>query len=271
MSNLRVPPHLLTTLCLRYGQLATRTHLTVILAITALLSVGIMTLWIRPLISRTEQLTTAIQAQQTEQRALHAHRHEAEQLSQALHAHTPPHPQLHTDPWPSLYRLAHRWAVRWDDYTPDPRPTTSNCQPIKARGHGAATHAVLYALLRSPHHITHFKLSPRELWLHACIGPSPHDDASTLRPITALFTPAPKPHAQSALETQPLSTYRVIAIGRATQDSYALVRDASGKIHTVRTGARLGSADGRVHAITTAGIEIYQHGITLSLNIGNRP
>lgn len=271
MSNLRIPPHLLTTLYLRYGQLTTRTHLSVLLAITALLSAAIMTLWIHPLISRTKQLTASIQTQQAEQRVLNAHQREAEQLAHALHTHTPPHPQSHTDPWPSLYHLAHRYAVRWDNYTPGPRPTASNCQTIKAHGHGDATHSVLYALLRSPHHITHFKLSPRELSLHACIGSSHQDYASPLRPSTALFTPAPKPRTPSELEKHPLSTYHVIAIGRANQDSYALLREASGKIHTVRTGIRLGNADGRVRAITATGIEVDQHGISIPLNIGAQP
>lgn len=201
-------------------------------------------------------------------------------------------PHTSQDPWPILQGLAHARSVQIIDYAPLSAPqatqTTStgrDCQPLRVKmlGTSIAVQGLLQDLLRSPQTLERFTLAPDEngsttpvsttLALQVCIRAAKSSPGVFPPPSIALFQPSPKVarKPKTALEEFPLSAYRVIAVGRADHDHYALLRTPTGVTHTVRSGMLLGDRGGQVLAITPNGIEVQQDNDRQSLLIGSPP
>ncbi len=273
---------------LRHGQIPARAHhgaMTLWLLCIGALS---LTLWIWPTQDHIHNLETTLRTRTIELRGLDERLREAEALNNTLQTVTTASPRLTQDPWQFLQGLAQAQSVHLLDYTPLPANPESDCQRLRLKMNGAplAVQGLLQDLLHSPQSVERFTLSTGTttddrglitLSLQVCIRnptsyPSAHPGPSSA-PSAALFQPRPKPiHTpRTVLEEHPLSAYRVIAIGRAAHDHYALVRTPAGKTHTVRPGMRLGDRGGKVHAILPNGIEIQQDTEHQSLLIGTPP
>lgn len=279
---------------LRYGQTPAWVHRSVLAAWPLGLGALLLILWIAPTQDRIHTLEAQIRARTIEIRRLDEHLREAEVLTRDLQALAPlsaaalTSPRPTHAPWLFLQGLAEARSVHLLDYTPLHAKPEPDCQRLRLKTNGAtlAVQALLQDLLRSPHAVERFTLSPStppdargsiHLSLQLCVRetqsqPSAYSPPAS-HPSAALFQPAPKValKPRTALEELPLSAYRVIATGRAAHDHYALVRTPAGKIHTVRPGMRIGDRSAQVHAILPNGIEVQQDTDRQSLLIGNPP
>lgn len=285
--------HTLSRGFLRYGQVPAGMHHGALAVWLLCLGALLLALWIWPTQGRIHTLEAQLRAGTIELRGLDERLREAQALTQALHAISPISPPNATpaaaatttppsaqDPWPYLQGLAHARAVHLLDYTPLPANAKPDGQRLRLKMHGAplAVQGLLQDLLRGPHSVERFTLSPDDrgmttLSLQVCIRGAESHPVLTNTPTAALFQPAPKVarKPRTALEEIPLSDYRVIAVGRAEHDHYALVRTPAGKTHTIRPGMRLGDRGGQVRAILPNGIEVQQDTGRQSLLIGNPP
>jgi len=270
---------------LRYGQTQARMHHGVLAAGLLCLGTILLTLWIGPAHERIHTLETTLRARTLELRGLDERLREAQALTHALQAlptdkplATQPHPVR--DPWPFLQGLAQARSVQLLAYTPLAAAPERDCQPLRLKMHGApsAVQGLLQDLLRSPQSVERFTLTPdangaTTLALQVCLRAAEARPLPVNAPTAALFQPVPKVvrKPRTVLEEHPLSDYRIMAVGRAEHDHYALVRTPSGKIHPVRPGMRLGDRSALVLAIHPNGIEVQQDTDRLSLLIGGPP
>lgn len=237
-------------------------------------------LWIWPTQERIHGLEAALRTSKGELRTLDARLREGQALSNALQAIPSALPQPTRDPWPYLQRLAQARSVDLVNFTPLAANPERTCQPLRLETNGTAlrVQALLRDLLRSPHTVDHFTLTPDDsgsttLALQICMNGTASRPVLTAKSSIALFQPKPKiKHTpRTVLEEHPLSAYRVIAVGRAEHDHYALLRTPSGKTHTVRAGMRLGDHSGQIVTIHPNGIEVQQDNSRLTLLIGGPP
>lgn len=277
---------------LRYGQVSAGMHHGALAVWPLCIGALWLALWIWPTQDRIHALEAQLRAGTIELRGLDERRREAQALTHALHALNPINPlsppntaatatpPSAPDPWPYLQGLAHARAVHLLDYTPLPANAKPDGQRLRLKMHGAplAVQGLLQDLLRGPHSVERFTLTPDDrgmttLSLQVCIRGAESHPVLTNTPTAALFQARPKVVAKprTALEELPLSAYRVIAVGRAEHDHYALVRTPAGKTHTIRPGMRLGDRNARVLAILPNGIEVQQDTGRQSLLIGNPP
>lgn len=274
---------------LRYGQLSAWAHRGLLVVWLICGGAILLMLWVWPAQDRIHRLETSLRVQEVELRSLDARIREGQALTRALHTDSTAMPLLTRDPWPFLQRLTQTRSVHLIDYTPLTRNDKQGCQPLHLKINGPALHVqgLLQDLLHSPHTIEYFTLSAdgsgtTTLTLKICMvgreSPArtstsfPSNLPTHLRPSTALFQFTPKViRTRTVLEELPLASYRVIAMGRAEHDHYALVRTPAGKIHTIRPGARIGNRDGQVLSIHANGIEVQQDAERLILLIGTPP
>lgn len=237
-----------------------------------------LTLWIWPAQERVHGLEAALRVREVELHRLDARLREAQALNNALQSIPSAGPQMPRDPWPYLQRLAQARSVDLVNFTPLAADPERTCQPLRLEINGTSLRiqALLQDFLRSPHTVKHFSLTPdnsgtTSLALQICMSGTESRPVLTAKPSIALFQPTPKHKPRTILEELPVSDYRVIAVGRAEHDHYALLRTPSGKIYTVRPGMRLGERGGQVIAIHPNGIEVQQDTDRLSLQIGSPP
>ncbi len=278
---------------LRYGQLSAWSHRGLLVVWLICSGAILLTLWVWPAQDRIHRLETSLRTQEGELRSLDARIRKGQAITRALQADSTATSLLTPDPWPFLQRLTQTRSVHLIDYTPRTRNDKQDCQPLRLKINGPAIRAqgLLQDLLHSLHTVEHFILSADEngtttLALKICMaGKEPLARTTTAfpsrsptnlpthpRPSAALFQPIPKViRTRTVLEELPLASYRVIAVGRAEHDHYALVRTPAGKTHTLRPGARIGNRNGQVLSIHANGIEVQQDADRLTLLIGTPP